>query len=55
MFTHPRGERQNGVPGDGHIILADCATAPVNNVGVMKVWTTAHIGPPTAWAGCVSR
>jgi secreted trypsin-like serine protease len=33
------------ISGDGHIQLADCATTPVNNVGVMKVWTTELIGP----------
>ena len=33
------------ISGDGHIVLADCATAPVNDVSVMKVWTTDQIGP----------
>jgi hypothetical protein len=28
------------ISGDGHILLADCATPPVNNVGVLKVYTT---------------
>jgi hypothetical protein len=31
--------------GDGHIVLANCATPPANNIGVMKVWTTEQIGP----------
>jgi hypothetical protein len=33
------------ISGDGHIVLADCATAPVDNVGVINVWTTAQVGP----------
>ena len=33
------------ISGDGHILLADCDTAPVNNVGVVHVWTTELIGP----------
>jgi hypothetical protein len=33
------------ISGDGHILLADCATAPVNDIGVIKVWTTDQIGP----------
>jgi hypothetical protein len=33
------------VSGDGHIVLADCATTPVNNIGVMRVGTTEVIGP----------
>jgi hypothetical protein len=33
------------ISGDGHILLADCATTPVNDIGVMKVWTTDVIGP----------
>jgi hypothetical protein len=32
------------ISGDGHILLADCAMQPVNNVGVIKVWTTEPIG-----------
>jgi hypothetical protein len=28
------------ISGDGHIVLVDCATPPVNNVGVLKVHTT---------------
>ncbi|MDP9791508.1 hypothetical protein J2S43_000020 [Catenuloplanes nepalensis] len=31
--------------GDGHIVWADCATPPVDNVGVIKVRTTEPIGP----------
>jgi hypothetical protein len=27
------------ISGDGHILLADCATAPVGNVGLLKVFT----------------
>jgi hypothetical protein len=33
------------ISGDGHILLADCATPPVNDIGVIKVWTTDQIGP----------
>jgi hypothetical protein len=33
------------ISGDGHIMIADCATPPVNNVGVLKVYTTDEIGP----------
>jgi hypothetical protein len=33
------------ISGDGHILLADCATTPVNDIGVIKVWTTEQIGP----------
>ena len=33
------------VSGDGHIVLADCATQPVDNVGVIKVYTTEQLGP----------
>jgi hypothetical protein len=32
------------IGGDGHIVLADCTTAPVNNIGVIRVWTTEPIG-----------
>ncbi|WP_144126958.1 trypsin-like serine protease [Catellatospora sichuanensis] len=28
------------VSGDGHILLADCATPPENNIGLLKVYTT---------------
>ncbi|MFY1668879.1 hypothetical protein ACN27G_02810 [Plantactinospora sp. WMMB334] len=40
------------VSGDGHILLADCATPPVGNVGVVKVWTTEQIGPDAAGLIC---
>jgi hypothetical protein len=30
--------------GDGHIVWADCATPPVDNIGVIKVRTTEPIG-----------
>ncbi|WP_186316155.1 trypsin-like serine protease [Catellatospora sichuanensis] len=34
------------ISGDGHIVLADCATPPVGNIGLLKVWTTDElIGP----------
>jgi len=33
------------ISGDGHILLADCATAPVDDIGVIKVYTTEQIGP----------
>jgi hypothetical protein len=33
------------ISGDGHILLADCSTPPVNDVGVIKVRTTEEIGP----------
>jgi Trypsin len=32
------------ISGDGHILLADCATPPVEGVGVIKVWTTEQVG-----------
>ncbi|MGV9215998.1 hypothetical protein ACTFTM_29450 [Micromonospora sp. RB23] len=32
------------ISGDGHIVLADCNTPPVNNVGVIRVNTVAPIG-----------
>jgi hypothetical protein len=38
--------------GDGRILLADCATDPVNNVGVIKVFTTEQIGPNEAGLLC---
>jgi hypothetical protein len=40
------------ISGDGHIVLADCATPPVNNIGVIKVWTTEQIGPGAAGLIC---
>lgn len=40
------------ISGDGHIVLADCDTAPVNNVGVIQVWTTEQIGPDAAGHIC---
>lgn len=30
--------------GDGHIILADCSTAPVNNIGVLKLHSADDAG-----------
>jgi hypothetical protein len=33
------------ISGDGQIMLADCATPPVDNIGVLKVRTTEQIGP----------
>jgi hypothetical protein len=33
------------VSGDGHILYADCATAPTNNVGVIKVYSSNGVGP----------
>jgi hypothetical protein len=38
--------------GDGHILYADCAQPPVNNVGVMKVRTTEEIGADGAGLIC---
>ncbi len=38
--------------GDGHILLADCATPAVDNVGVVKVWTTEQIGANGAGQIC---
>ncbi|WIV61387.1 hypothetical protein [Amycolatopsis nalaikhensis] len=32
------------ISGDGHIIFADCATPPVNNVSVMQVRSTDEVG-----------
>lgn len=40
------------ISGDGHILLADCDTPPVNNVGVIRVWTTEQIGPDAAGQIC---
>ena len=28
------------ISGDGHILIADCATPPVGNIGLLKVYTT---------------
>ncbi|WP_246159210.1 FG-GAP-like repeat-containing protein [Catellatospora sichuanensis] len=28
------------ISGDGHIVLADCATPPQGDIGLLKVWTT---------------
>ncbi|WP_233512241.1 hypothetical protein [Micromonospora deserti] len=28
------------ISGDGHILLADCATPPEGDIGLLKVWTT---------------
>uniref|UniRef100_A8LW41 Secreted protein n=1 Tax=Salinispora arenicola (strain CNS-205) TaxID=391037 RepID=A8LW41_SALAI len=28
------------ISGDGHIVFADCNTPPVNDVGVIQVWTS---------------
>jgi hypothetical protein len=35
--------------GDGHIILADCSTTPVNNIGVLKVHSADDAGVSTAF------
>jgi hypothetical protein len=32
------------ISGDGHIIFADCATPPVENVSVMQVRSTENVG-----------
>jgi hypothetical protein len=40
------------ISGDGHILLADCDSPPVNNVGVIQVWTTEQIGPDGAGEIC---
>ncbi|WP_189082452.1 S1 family peptidase [Mangrovihabitans endophyticus] len=40
------------ISGDGHLLLADCTTPPVNNVGVIHVWTTEQIGPEDAGHVC---
>ena len=40
------------ISGDGHILLADCATAPVGNIGVLKVWTTEPVGTGGAGLAC---
>jgi hypothetical protein len=40
------------ISGDGHILLADCATPPVDNVGVIKVFTTELLGPDGAGLVC---
>ncbi|MEV4474136.1 FG-GAP-like repeat-containing protein [Nonomuraea sp. NPDC049504] len=28
------------ISGDGHIVLADCATPPEGDIGLLKIWTT---------------
>nr|SBP01140.1 putative secreted protein [Nonomuraea gerenzanensis] len=28
------------ISGDGHILLADCATPPQGDLGLLKIWTT---------------
>jgi hypothetical protein len=38
--------------GDGHILLADCGTPVVNNVGVIKVFTTEQVGTGTDGVVC---
>jgi len=40
------------ISGDGHILLADCDTTPVNQVGVISVHTTEQIGPDSAGLIC---
>src|SRR3954451_12363058 len=40
------------ISGDGHILFADCATPPVNDIGVLKVRTTEQIGPGDAGLAC---
>ena len=40
------------ISGDGHIVLADCATVPVDNIGVIKVWTTEPAGTGGAGQVC---
>jgi hypothetical protein len=40
------------ISGDGHIVLADCATAPVDGIGVMRVDTTDVVGPDGAGEVC---
>jgi hypothetical protein len=49
-FGYPGAEEileQQGaelISGDGHIMLADCQTPPVGDIGLMKVYTTELIG-----------
>jgi hypothetical protein len=40
------------ISGDGHILMADCATTPVNDIGVVRVRTTEQIGPNGAGLVC---
>lgn len=40
------------ISGDGHILFADCATTPVDNIGVIKVWTTEQVGADGAGLVC---
>jgi hypothetical protein len=40
------------ISGDGHILLADCDTPPVNNIGVIHLWTTEQIGPDASGHIC---
>ncbi|MFJ8578395.1 hypothetical protein [Micromonospora sp. NPDC093277] len=40
------------ISGDGHILLADCSTAPVDNIGVIQVFTTERVGPDRGGLVC---
>jgi len=40
------------ISGDGHILLADCATPAVNNVSVIRVWTTEPVGSTATGQVC---
>ncbi|GGP41346.1 hypothetical protein [Saccharothrix coeruleofusca] len=49
-FAYPDADRiftETGVrliSGDGHILLADCSTQPVNGIGVMRVRSSESVG-----------
>ncbi|HKT02349.1 MAG TPA: hypothetical protein VJT31_22700 [Rugosimonospora sp.] len=40
------------ISGDGHILFADCTTPPVNDIGVIKVYTTEQVGVNGAGLVC---
>jgi hypothetical protein len=40
------------ISGDGHIVFADCGTAPVDGQGVIQVHTTAAIGADESGTVC---
>lgn len=46
-FSYPGADAITNVKlisGDGHIVYADCATTPVNGIGVLKVHTSQNLG-----------
>lgn len=46
-FAYPGADQIHDVKlisGDGHIVYADCATTPVDGIGVLKVYTSRDLG-----------